>query len=128
MVIFFTYNAFSEEKVKGTLKLTLSNSIPRDNLLLGKIIGGLIVIFVSLFIASIISLILMLVTPAVSNMIREDRAFQIPQIMQTTSSIGMRLMDDSLVELVKKKKITFEEALLRAEDKAKITRIELEKK
>jgi twitching motility protein PilT len=71
---------------------------------------------------------ILLVTPAVSNMIREDRAFQIPQIMQTAGGLGMRLMDDSLAELVKRGKITFEEALLRAEDKAKITRIKLEKK
>ena len=71
---------------------------------------------------------ILLVTPAVSNMIREDRAFQIPQIMQTTGSLGMQLMDDSLAELVKRGRISFEEALLRAEDKAKITRIELEKK
>jgi twitching motility protein PilT len=71
---------------------------------------------------------ILLVTPAVSNMIREDRAYQIPQIMQTAGSLGMRLMDDSLAELVKKGLISFEEALLRAEDKNKITRIELEKK
>jgi len=71
---------------------------------------------------------ILLVTPAVSNMIREDRAYQIPQIMQTTSSLGMRLMDDSLAHLVKKGLVSYEEALLRAEDKAKITRIELENK
>jgi twitching motility protein PilT len=70
---------------------------------------------------------ILLVTPAVSNMIREDRAYQIPQIMQTTGSLGMRLMDDSLAELVKRGKITFEEALLRAEDKSKITKIELKR-
>lgn len=71
---------------------------------------------------------IMLVTPAVSNMIREDRAFQIPQIMQTGGGLGMRLMDDSLADLVKRGRITFEEALLRAEDKTKITKVELEKK
>ena len=71
---------------------------------------------------------IMLVTHAISNMIREDRAFQIPQIMQTAGSLGMRLMDDSLADLVRRGRITFEEALLRAEDKSKITKIELEKK
>lgn len=71
---------------------------------------------------------ILLVTPAISNMIREDRAYQIPQIMQTTSALGMRLMDDSLAELVRRGRISYEEAYLRAEDRSKITRIELEKK
>jgi twitching motility protein PilT len=56
---------------------------------------------------------------AVSNLIREDRAWQIPMVMQTGRKFGMRMMDDSLIELVQRKKITLEEALSRASDKTK---------
>jgi len=56
---------------------------------------------------------------AVANLIRDDRAWQLPMIMQTGKRQGMRMMDDSLLELVQKKKITLEEALLRATDKTK---------
>jgi len=56
---------------------------------------------------------------AVANLIREDRAWQIPMVMQTGKKYGMRLMDDSLIELVKMKKISLEDALSRATDKTK---------
>jgi twitching motility protein PilT len=59
------------------------------------------------------------VNSAISNLIREDRAWQIPMVMQTGKKQGMRLMDDSLIELVKMKKIALEEALHRATDKTK---------
>jgi twitching motility protein PilT len=61
----------------------------------------------------------MVVNSAVSNLIREDRAWQIPMVMQTHRKQGMRLMDDSLLELVQRKKIALEEALFRATDKTK---------
>jgi len=38
--ILFTYDAIVGEKEKGTLKLALSNKVPRDRLILGKAIGG----------------------------------------------------------------------------------------
>jgi twitching motility protein PilT len=56
---------------------------------------------------------------AISNLIRDDRVWQVPMIMQTGKKFGMRLMDDSLIELVQRKKISLEEALLRASDKTK---------
>jgi len=61
----------------------------------------------------------MVVNSAISNLIREDRAWQIPMVMQTGKKQGMRLMDDSLIELVKLKKVSLEEALNRATDKTK---------
>jgi twitching motility protein PilT len=61
----------------------------------------------------------MVVNSAISNLIREDRAWQIPMVMQTGKKQGMRLMDDSIIELVKMKKISLEEALSRATDKTK---------
>jgi ABC-type transport system involved in multi-copper enzyme maturation permease subunit len=60
MVIFIAYNAVSEEKTSGTLKLTLSNRVPRDQLLLGKFLGGWFVILGSLVVAALVSLIIVL--------------------------------------------------------------------
>ena len=61
----------------------------------------------------------MFVNHAISNYIRENRTWQIPMVMQTNVSAGMRLMDDSLAELVSSKRVTIEEALNRATDKTK---------
>ena len=44
---------------------------------------------------------LLLVNPAVSNLIREGKTFQIPTIMQTGKQSGMTTRNDSLLELVK---------------------------
>ena len=52
----------------------------------------------------------LLVTSAVSNLIREGKTYQIPAIMQTSKSIGMQPMNDALLELVLKDKITPEVA------------------
>jgi len=47
---------------------------------------------------------------AVSNLIREGKTFQIPSIMQTAKGEGMQLMDQRILELLKEKKVTPEEA------------------
>lgn len=65
LVIFLAYNAISEEKVRGTLKLMLANSVPRDQLILGKFIGGLSIVFASLLFATLLALLIMLLHPAV---------------------------------------------------------------
>lgn len=56
--------------------------------------------------------------PAVANLIRERKIFQIPSIMQTGRNLGMRLMNDSLLELVTSGVVAPEEALAKAYDKA----------
>jgi ABC-type transport system involved in multi-copper enzyme maturation permease subunit len=66
MVIFLAYNAVSEEKFHGTLKLALANRLPRDQLLLGKFAGGLIVVVGSLLISAILAFLIMLLHPAIS--------------------------------------------------------------
>jgi len=65
LVIFLAYNSISEEKTGGTLKLTLSNRLPRDQLLLGKFLGGLFVILGSLTLASLIAVLILVFHPAV---------------------------------------------------------------
>ncbi len=54
---------------------------------------------------------------AVSNLIREGKSYQIPSIMQTSRKFGMILLNDSLMELVRKKVVTPEEAWMKAADK-----------
>jgi twitching motility protein PilT len=56
--------------------------------------------------------------PAISNLIREQKIFQIPSIMQTGRKLGMALMNDSLFRLVKDGLVAPEEAIAKANDKA----------
>lgn len=56
-------------------------------------------------------------TPAIGNMIREGKTFQIPSIMQASKKEGMATMDGSIMELLNKKLISPEEAYLKAADK-----------
>ena len=66
LVIFMAYNAVSEEKANGTLKLAMSNSVPRDKLLLGKLIGGLLVVLGALVVAGLVACLLLMFNPSVS--------------------------------------------------------------
>jgi twitching motility protein PilT len=70
----------------------------------------------------VLALEILLVTGAVSNMIRERKNFQIPSVIQTSRGIGMRTLNDSLVELAKAGKIQPQEAIDRAQDKAGLKR------
>jgi twitching motility protein PilT len=62
---------------------------------------------------------IMIGTPAVRNLIREAKTFQIPSMIQTGAKYGMQTMDDSIMELLKKKIITADDAYAKAEEKAK---------
>jgi len=64
-----------------------------------------------------ISLEVMVNTPAVANLIRESKTFMLPGIIQTGKKLGMKLMDDSLIELVEAGTISPNEAYDRAEQK-----------
>jgi twitching motility protein PilT len=56
--------------------------------------------------------------PAVSNLIREGKTFQIPSIMQTNRKTGMITLNDALIELVDGKQVEPREAYMKAVDKA----------
>jgi twitching motility protein PilT len=60
---------------------------------------------------------IMLGTPAIANLIREGKTFQIPSIMQTAKKDGMQLMDQHLLDLLKTRKVNPEEAYRCAVDK-----------
>ncbi len=64
--ILFTYDAIVGEKEKGTLKLALSNEVPRDRLILGKAIGGYISLLLPLLVPLLLSLLILLIMPDIS--------------------------------------------------------------
>lgn len=57
---------------------------------------------------------------ALSAMIREDKLFQLPNLMQRGKAFGMIRFDDSLLELVKANKVTLDAALAAAENKKEL--------
>jgi twitching motility protein PilT len=56
-------------------------------------------------------------TPAVANVIREAKTYMLPGIIQTGKKQGMRLMDDTLIELYGRGLISAQEANARADQK-----------
>ncbi len=53
----------------------------------------------------------LIATPAVRNLIREGKTFQIPSLIQTGADIGMQTMEQSLKTLVNKGMITYEQGI-----------------
>jgi len=60
---------------------------------------------------------ILVVTSAVSNLIREGKLHQIPSIMQTGQRLGMQLLNDALLKLVKAGLVEPQEAWKKAVDK-----------
>jgi twitching motility protein PilT len=60
----------------------------------------------------------LIVTSAVSNLIREAKTFQIQSMMQVGKATGMVTLNDALMDLVTKKLVAPEEAYAKAVDKA----------
>lgn len=62
---------------------------------------------------------IMIATPAVRNLIRERKTYQIPSMIQTGKKYGMQSLDDAIMDLLQKKIIGAEEAYSKSNDKAK---------
>ncbi|MDO9110938.1 MAG: type IV pilus twitching motility protein PilT [Desulfatirhabdiaceae bacterium] len=62
---------------------------------------------------------IMIATPAVRNLIREAKTFQIPSSIQTGKRYGMQLLDDAIMDLLNKGKIYPDDAYAKANDKGK---------
>jgi twitching motility protein PilT len=60
---------------------------------------------------------IMLGTPAIGNLIREGKTFQIPSIIQTAKRDGMQLMDQHLLDLLKMRRVAPDEAYRCAQEK-----------
>jgi twitching motility protein PilT len=64
----------------------------------------------------------MLCTPAVRNCIRENRIFEIPNIISTSRQLGMQSLDDSIMELYANGRISQEDAVSQAAHPEKVER------
>ena len=84
------------ESIKGVIAQTL----------LPKIGGG-----------RVAALEVLIVTPAISNLIREGKTFQIPSAMQTGKQHGMVMLNDALMELVQKGIVEPKDAYIKAVEK-----------
>ncbi|MBX6423507.1 type IV pilus twitching motility protein PilT [Thermosulfurimonas sp. F29] len=62
---------------------------------------------------------ILIATPAVRNLIREGKTYQIPSIIQTGRKYGMISLDDSIMDYLQKGIISPEEALNKALDKSR---------
>jgi twitching motility protein PilT len=60
---------------------------------------------------------------AIANLVRQDKAFQIPSVILTHRDQGMQLMDGVLEELVHAGAVDPEDALLKAVDKGAFSRV-----
>ncbi len=101
------YPPEQQEQIRVMLANSLKGVIAQ---MLCKKIGG----------GRVAALEVMFGVPAVANLIREKKVFQINSIMQTGRKQGMCLMNDSLFKLVKDGIVAPEEALAKANDKANL--------
>lgn len=65
----------------------------------------------------------MIATAAVRNLIRENKAFQIPSIIQTSGELGMQTMDQALADLYKQSLISYETAMRRSHNPQELERL-----
>lgn len=66
LAILFTYDSITGEKERGTLRLVLSNEIPREQFILGKAIGGFLCLLTSLVVPFLLSLLILISYPNIS--------------------------------------------------------------
>ncbi len=64
---------------------------------------------------------ILIANPAVRNLIREGKTFQIPSMIQTGKKFGMQLLDDSIMELVNRGWVSVNDAYNKCNDKAKFS-------
>jgi len=99
------FPADRQQQVRVMLSESLRGVIAQT--LLPKIGGG-----------RIAALEILIVTPAISNLIREGKTFQIPSAMQTGKNKGMVMLNDALMDLVNKGLVEPKDAYIKAVDKA----------
>ncbi|MEJ2744138.1 MAG: type IV pilus twitching motility protein PilT [bacterium] len=63
---------------------------------------------------------IMVATPSIQNLIRENKTFRIQSDIQTGSRFGMKTLDMSLIELYRKGTISYESMLAAAQDQEQV--------
>jgi twitching motility protein PilT len=98
------FNADRQEQIRVMLSESLKGVIAQ--ILCRKIGGG-----------RVAAREILLAIPALANLIREGKTFQIPSIIQTSRRLGMVTLNDALADLVDARQVEPREAYLRAQDK-----------
>ena len=98
------FPADRQQQIRVMLSESLKGVIAQT--LLPKIGGG-----------RVAALEVLIVTPAISNLIREGKTFQIPSAMQTGKNHGMVMLNDALFDLVQKRLVEPRDAYIKAVDK-----------
>lgn len=70
-----------------------------------------------------VALEILIATPAVRNLIREQKTYQIPSMIQTGKKYGMQLLDDSIMELYNRGWISGEDAYIKSNDKGRFRQL-----
>lgn len=65
---------------------------------------------------------ILIITSAMSSLIRDGKTYQIPSQMSIGKKLGMQTLNDSLMDLVKKDIVSPEEAYIKAVDKDELTK------
>lgn len=95
------FPANQQRQIRMQLSLVLQAVVSQQ--LVPTVDGGIVPVFE-----------IMTATPAIRNLIREEKTYQIDSVIAAGSREGMRTMDQSLFELVSEGKITTETALSHA--------------
>jgi len=66
---------------------------------------------------------IMVATPAVRNLIREGKTFQLPSILQLGGKDGMQTLNQSLADLVNKRIVSQDEAMSRSSDPEQLRKL-----
>ncbi|NLN38965.1 MAG: type IV pilus twitching motility protein PilT [Smithella sp.] len=69
--------------------------------------------------ARCVALEILVATPAVRNLIREQKTYQIPSMIQTGKKYGMQLLDDGIMELYNRGWISAEDAYIKSNEKGR---------
>lgn len=70
-----------------------------------------------------VALEILIANPAVRNLIRESKTFQIPSMIQTGKKYGMQLLDDSIMDLYKRGWISADEAYTKCNEKSRFRQL-----
>jgi twitching motility protein PilT len=93
-----SFPPLQQSQIRAQLSASLFGIISQR--LIPRMIGGLIP-----------ACEIMIATPAIANLIRENKIHEIPLVIETSAEIGMISLNRSLANLVRLKEISFEDAL-----------------
>jgi len=103
----------AQSQVRAQLSLVLEGVLSQQ--LIPKVGGG-----------RVMALEIMVSTPAVRNLIREEKIHQIYSAMQSGQKFGMQTMNQALVELISRRQIAREEAMNRSTNPEELAQLLLQ--